>query len=77
MDIMNMRETLIEKWDSLNLYDCLLQEVFELRGIVSAQQLTILDLQNKVKMLEYMSPSVKSYFDHTNSHILHGTQKKP
>ena len=77
MGIDELRKQLIKKWDNLNLYDCLLQEVFELKELSAEQQLVILDLQNKVKMLEYMSPSVKSYFDHTNSHILHGTQKKP
>ena len=70
MNLEEQKRAMMEKWDNLNLYDCLLQEVFDLLEINLQAQRTILDLQNRVRRLEYMAtPEQKIAADKVQSHL--------
>ena len=55
MKIEEQKKALVDKWDNLNLYDCLMQELFAALEMIGTMQRSIIDLQNRVRHLEYMS----------------------
>lgn len=70
MEINEQKKALLEKWDNLNLIDCLLQEVFDLLEFTLQTQRSMLDLQNRVRRLEYMAtPEQKIAADAIQSHL--------
>lgn len=57
MEILEMKASLLEKHDRDCVEDALVDEIFNLLQMLSTVQRKSLDLENRVRFLEYMNPS--------------------
>ena len=60
MDIFGMHKSLLEKWDTRNMEDCLVQEVYELRETHAETLKLVVDLLNRVRHLEYQACPIQN-----------------
>ena len=60
MDIYGMHKSLLEKWRTQNMEDCLVCEIYELQAANARLIEKVLDLSNRLRHFEYMSCPIQN-----------------